>query len=119
MENNTSPSLTLTTAPIYATNVTDIVNGTAVVTQTPQLILVLVTVMKWVYIGIGAVGIVTNMFVIVVVGQSHQLQQQPRTWFILHQSIADLLTSIFILTSPFKNSSATLTVSCYCYYYSL
>ena len=76
-----------------------------------QNIIVYSNAMIWVYVTIGIIGLLSNMFVIVVIATSRQLQTQPRNWFIFHQSIADLFSSLFIIISVTKSANMILNVS--------
>lgn len=73
-----------------------------------QSIFVLNSVMKWVFVSVGVIGIVSNLLVILVVASSRKLRQQPRNWLILHLSIADCCGAVFIICNLFKNASIRL-----------
>ena len=76
-----------------------------------QNILVLNKVMSWLFIAVGVVSIISNLFVICVIIKSKKLRQQPRNWLIFHMSIADFLNGIFIISTLTKDAKVTLQVS--------
>jgi hypothetical protein len=67
--------------------------------------------MTVVFTVVGAIGLASNMFVMLVVASSRQLRQQPRNWFIFSQSLADFINAIFIVTLFTKSSTMQLYVS--------
>lgn len=73
-----------------------------------QSIFVLSSIMKWVFVSVGVIGIVSNLLVIVVVASSRKLRKQPRNWLLLHLSIADCFGAVFIICNLFKNASIQL-----------
>ena len=73
-----------------------------------QNIFILGNVMIWVFLSVGILGLLNNAFVIFIIAKSPQLRQQPRNWFIFHQSIADFLSAITITTSLTKSANMKL-----------
>ena len=73
-----------------------------------QNILLTGDVTRWIYPIIGVLGMIFNLFVIIVIASSRQLKQQPRNWFIFHQSIADCLTAFFFIISTTKSATIIL-----------
>jgi hypothetical protein len=87
---------------------------TTVFTAVPspvQNIIMLSFNMTWVYVAVSIVGVISNIFVILVIISSSLLRSQPRNWFIFCQSVADCLSAIYIGTLPTKNSTTPLYVS--------
>lgn len=67
-------------------------------------------VMEVLYIVVGALGVGNNLIVMCLMLRVRKLQRQPRNWFIFHQCLADLVTSVFIVTL-----AATSTYSAFNY----
>lgn len=68
-------------------------------------------VMKWVYVSVGVLGLVNNLFTMVTVAKSRILRPQPRNWFIFHQSLADFISAIFIVATVTRTASPLPAVS--------
>jgi hypothetical protein len=68
-------------------------------------------VMKWVYVTVGVLGLVNNLFTMVTVAKSRILRPQPRNWFIFHQSLADFISAIFIVATVTRTASPLPAVS--------
>ena len=85
-----------------------IVTSTPVNLNRSQNILILGNIMTWVFLSVGILGLVSNTFVIFVIAKSRQLRQQPRNWFIFHQSVADFLSAICIATLLIKSANMKL-----------
>jgi uncharacterized membrane protein SirB2 len=58
--------------------------------------------MKWMFICVGILGVASNLVVMVIVMQARKLRQQPRNWFIFHQSLVDFVSAIFIIALRYK-----------------
>lgn len=71
--------------------------------------------MKWLYVGAGILGLVSNLFVMLIVLRVRKLRQQPRNWFI-HQSLTDLVSAIFIIAIALL-SAYYVSMSSYCMCY--
>jgi hypothetical protein len=67
--------------------------------------------MTWVFVAVSIIGVISNMFVILVIISSPLLRSQPRNWFIFCQSFADCLSAVYIGTLPTKDSKTLLYVS--------
>lgn len=77
-------------------------------TDPSQNIAIVSTVMSWIYVSLGIVGMITNSCVGVVILQSRQLRRQLPNIFILNQCLADFWCSACVMASVFKNSRARL-----------
>ena len=58
--------------------------------------------MKWLYLIVCICGLICNFFVMLVIGKSRKLQQQPRNWLIFCRSASDFLGAIFLTTVAFR-----------------
>jgi hypothetical protein len=75
-----------------------------------QNIVILGTVMTYTFLVVGAIGLASNIFAMIVVASSRRLRQQPRNWFIFSQSLADCLHAFFIVALAFKTPNIKLYV---------
>ena len=73
-----------------------------------QNIFILGNIIIWVFLSVGIFRFLSNAFVIFIIAKSPQLRQQPRNWFIFHQSIADFLSAITVTTSLTKSANMKL-----------
>ena len=55
------------------------------------------------YTLIGAVGIADNLFVIYVILQSKQMRKKFTNWFLVNQSVLDLLASVWMMVDALDN----------------
>ncbi len=67
--------------------------------------------MKWLNVGVGAFGLLGNLVVMLVVLRVKKLRQQPRNWFIFHQSLADFVSAMFIIAMATRTVDFSLFVS--------
>ena len=91
------------------TQISSIVTNSVVRPQ-QQLVTLVTDVMKWMYLLVGILGIVCNLFVLVVIARSNQMRQQPRNWLIFMQSFSDFFGAIFLITVTFRVNSTQLEV---------
>lgn len=85
--------------------------STAAASGSQTAVVTIGSIMKWVYLGVGISGIVGNVFVIIVVSFTPKLREQPRNWLIVNQSVADMLSCVFIICNALKNGKIILSVS--------
>ena len=90
-------------------------NAKAITTPT-KVQLPFTTAVAWTYVCIGVVGILSNLFILLVVLRSKELKQQPRNWLMFHQCTADLLSACFLISNATKSTTDKLWV-CTCYVY--
>jgi hypothetical protein len=114
-ENPTPAAATLTYEERYNSSLLGQGQGqTTVFAATPSLVQKIVVSsfnMTWVYVAVSIVGVISNMFVILVILSSSLLRSQPRNWFIFCQSVADCLSAVYIGALPTRNSATPLYVS--------
>jgi hypothetical protein len=67
-------------------------------------------ILQWVFAGVGILGIISNLFVLVVVLRAKKFRQKPRNWFIFHQSLADLISAVSMVLISTRNTDL-LTLS--------
>jgi hypothetical protein len=72
---------------------------------------VIQSVMKWVFICVGILGVASNLVVMVIVTRARKLRQQPRNWFVFHQSLADFASAIFITAFALRTPPSSYSVS--------
>ena len=64
----------------------------------------------WTFICTGVFGILSNLFIILVVLRSKELKRQPRNWLLFHQCTADFLTACFLIANVTKPTAIKLQV---------
>ncbi len=67
--------------------------------------------MKWIFICVGALGLLNNLVVMVVVLKVKKLRHQPRNWFIFHQSLADFISAMFVIAIAMRTAVTSFNVS--------
>jgi hypothetical protein len=67
-------------------------------------------ILQWVFAVVGILGIISNLFVLVVVLRAKKFRQKPRNWFIFHQSVADLISAVSMVLISTRNTDL-LTLS--------
>ena len=75
-----------------------------------QSITVTGNVMQWVYSGLGIVGLINNLFVVLVIFKTESMRKEPRNWLIFHHSLADIICSIFVIAAIAKKANMNLKV---------
>jgi hypothetical protein len=68
-------------------------------------------IMKWVSTGVSVFGFISNFVVMAVVLKTKKLRQQPRNWFIFHQSLTDFISAAFFVANANKVVPNPLSVS--------
>ena len=73
-----------------------------------QNVPLIASIMTWVYMVIGIVGILVNICVIFVITSSKQMRQHLPNLFLINQSVADLWSAVFIIAGVYKNARMKL-----------
>ena len=87
---------------------TDIQFSSIITTPSPQNIATLTSIMAWIYIATGTVGVVANVAVVYVILRSKQMRQHIPNWFLINQSVTDFWGAVFVIGSVFKSTSLKL-----------